>query len=90
MHYRQHKDAVPRVEGRKAGDRSLRAGGRLPAILKLNLAFLVGLAALSFFLPFSGTERWFLAVPVALLAGVNWALLERPEIIPPKPPARGG
>lgn len=57
--------------------RPLRAGGRLPAVLKLNLAFLVGLMALAFFLPLSGAERWFVAVSVAVLAGVNWALLER-------------
>jgi hypothetical protein len=56
---------------------SLRAGGSLPAALKLNLAFLVGLAALAFFLPLSGAERLFLAVSVAVLAGVNWSLLER-------------
>ena len=76
------------VEG-KSKDRSPGAGDRLHTVLRLNLAFLVGLAALSFLLPFSGTERWFLAVPVALLAGVNWALLGRAETIPPKP-SRGG
>ena len=58
-------------------NRSLRAGGRLPSALKLSLAFLVGLAALTYFLPLSGAERWFLAVSVAVLAGVNWSLLER-------------
>jgi hypothetical protein len=77
MHDLQHKGAAPRVEGRRAGDRILRTGGGLPAILKLNLALLIGLAVLTFFLPLSGAERWFLAVSVAILAGVNWALLER-------------
>jgi len=52
-------------------------GGGLLPVLKINLAVLVGLAALSFFLPLSGAERWFLAVSVAILAGANWALLER-------------
>lgn len=65
----QHRDATE--------DRSLRAGGYLPAALKLNLAFLVGLAALTFFPPLSGAEHWFLAVSMAVLAGVNWSLLER-------------
>jgi hypothetical protein len=58
-------------------NRSLRAGLHLPAALKLNLAFLVGLAALTFFPPLSGAEHWFLAVSMAVLAGVNWSLLER-------------
>lgn len=60
-------------------DAENRSGGRdrLTAILKLNLAFLVGLAALAFLLPLSGAERWFLAVSVAVLTGVNWAFLER-------------
>ncbi len=49
----------------------------MPATLKLNLAFLVGLAALTFFPPLSGAEHWFLAIPMAVLAGVNWSLLER-------------
>jgi len=52
-------------------------GVRLRTMLRLNLALLVGLAALSLLLPLSGSERWFLAVSVALLAGLNWALLER-------------
>ena len=73
----RRKDAAARVEGRAPESRSLRAGGRLPAALKLNLAFLVGLVALTFFLPLSGAEHWFVAVSGALLAGVNWSLLER-------------
>ena len=59
-------------------NRSLRAGVHLPAALKLTLAFLMGLAALTFSLPLSGAEHWFLAVSVAVLAGVNWSLLEHP------------
>ncbi len=60
-----------------AENRSLRGRDRLPEILKLNLAFLIGLAALALVLPLSGAERWFLVVSVAVLAGINWALLER-------------
>jgi hypothetical protein len=66
-----------RAEGRAPENRSLRAGVHLPAALKLNPAFLVGLAAPTFFLPFSGAEHWSLAVSVAVLAGVNWSLLQR-------------
>lgn len=62
---------------RDTGNRSFSGRDRLPEILKLNLAFLIGLAALALVLPLSGAERWFLAVSVAVLAGVNWALLER-------------
>lgn len=63
--------------GGKPGARHPRAGGRLLAVLRLNLVFLVGLAALAFFLPLSGPERWVLAPSMAVLAGANWALLER-------------
>jgi len=59
------------------GDQPFRAGGRLIAVLRVNLAFLVGLLALTFILPLSGPERLLLASSMAVLAGANWALLER-------------
>ena len=64
------------LRGGKPGDRHPRPGGRLLAILRLNLVFLVGLLALTFFLPLSSQERLFLAPSMAVLAGANWALLE--------------
>ena len=66
-----------RVEGRRTGEGTAGADGRLRAVLRLNLALLVGLAALSLVLPLSETERWFVAVSAAVLAGIDWALMGR-------------
>ncbi len=50
---------------------------RLSLILKLNLAFLVGLAVVSLFLPLSSSQRWVLLPTIAVLSGFSVALLER-------------
>jgi hypothetical protein len=47
----------------------------LPLILKLNLIFLIGLILVSFFLPLSDDERWFLVLAMAVLTGFTLALL---------------
>lgn len=47
----------------------------LPLILKLNLVFLIGLILVSFFLPLSDDERWFLVLAMAVLTGFTLALL---------------
>lgn len=49
---------------------------RLLLILRLNLAVLTSLGALSLVLPLSGNERWTLLLAVAVLAGFNWAALD--------------
>lgn len=51
-------------------------GGYLLPILRLNLAFLVALAAASFILPLSEGERWIVLPAVAILAGFNWAAID--------------
>ena len=48
----------------------------LPIILKVQLAFLVGLAIGAFVLPLSGSERWAVLVAAAVLAGLTWAVLD--------------
>jgi hypothetical protein len=45
-------------------------------MLTANLVFLVGLAAISFFLPLSDFQRWFVLSAVAVLAAVNSAAVE--------------
>lgn len=47
----------------------------LPLILMLNLIFLIGLILVSFFLPLSDDERWFLVLAMAVLTGFTLALL---------------
>jgi hypothetical protein len=54
---------------------SAAGGGRLDAVLKLNLAVLAGLLVLAFLLPLSGPERLFVGISAAVLMGVNWALV---------------
>jgi hypothetical protein len=48
----------------------------LPLILKAQLAFLAGLAAMAFVLPLSGTQRWIVVVAAGVLAGFTWAVLD--------------
>lgn len=49
----------------------------LPLILKLQLAFLAGLVAISFALPLSGPERGVLIPAAGVLAGLNWAIMDQ-------------
>lgn len=56
---------------------TVKDGGNLLLILRLNLAFLVTLAAASFLLPLSDGERWVVVPAVAVLAGFNWAAIDR-------------
>ena len=46
-------------------------------MLIANLVFLVGLATISFFLPLSDFQRWFVLSAAAVLAAVDWAAVER-------------
>jgi hypothetical protein len=48
----------------------------LPLILKAQLVFLVGLAAVSFVLPLSGSERLIVLVAAGVLGGLTWAVLD--------------
>jgi uncharacterized membrane protein YjjP (DUF1212 family) len=48
----------------------------LPLILKAQLAFLAGLAAMAFVLLLSGTQRWIVVVAAGVLAGLTWAVLD--------------
>jgi hypothetical protein len=49
----------------------------LPLILKLNLAFLIGcIVLLALFFPLSGSGKGFFVLVMAVLAGVNWSLLD--------------
>jgi hypothetical protein len=48
----------------------------LPLILKAQLVFLAGLAAMAFVLPLSGTQRWIVVVAAGVLAGFTWAVLD--------------
>lgn len=54
-----------------------REGGALRKMLTANLVFLVGLATISFFLPLSDFQRWFVLSAVAVLAAVDWTAVER-------------
>lgn len=54
-----------------------REGGTLRKMLTANLVFLVGLATISFFLPLSDFQRWFVLSAAAVLAAVDWAAVER-------------
>lgn len=47
----------------------------LLAILKAQLAFLVGLALVAFVLPISGSEKWAVVVAAGVLAGLTWSTL---------------
>ena len=55
---------------------SREGGALLRKMLTANLVFLVGLAAISFFLPLSDFQRWFVLSAVAVLAAVNSAAVE--------------
>ena len=48
----------------------------LPVILKAQLVFLAGLAAMAFVLPLSGNQRWVVVVAAGVLAGLTWAVLD--------------
>lgn len=49
----------------------------LPLILKLNLAFLIGfIIFLALLFPLSGSGKGFFILIMAVLAGVNWTLLD--------------
>lgn len=48
---------------------------RFKVALQVNLAVLILLIGATFFLPLSMVERSILAPLMALLAGVNWALI---------------
>ena len=49
----------------------------LPLILKLNLAFLIGfIIFLALFFPLSDSGKGFFILIMAVLAGVNWTLLD--------------
>jgi hypothetical protein len=37
----------------------------------------MGLAVISFFLPLSEAERWFVLLAAMVLGALNWALIER-------------
>lgn len=54
-----------------------REGKYLPLILRLQLAFLAVLVALSFALPLSRPERGVLIQAAGILAGLNWAILDQ-------------
>lgn len=47
----------------------------LLAILKAQLAFLVGLALVAFVLPISWSEKWAVVVAAGVLAGLTWSTL---------------
>jgi hypothetical protein len=47
----------------------------LPAILKAQLAFLVGLALVAIVLPLSWSEKWAVVVAAGVLAGLTWSTL---------------
>ncbi|HEX6711697.1 MAG TPA: hypothetical protein VF068_15305 [Rubrobacter sp.] len=48
----------------------------LPLILKAQLVFLVGLAAMAFVLPLSDFQRGVVALAAGVLAGLIWAALD--------------
>lgn len=48
----------------------------LPLILKAQLVFLVGLVAMAFVLPLSGSERGVVLLSAGALAGLTWAVLD--------------
>ena len=54
-----------------------RGGEALRKMLTANLVFLVGLATISFFLPLSDFQRWYVLSAAAVLAAVDWAVVER-------------
>jgi hypothetical protein len=47
----------------------------LPAILKAQLAFLVGLALVATVLPLTWSEKWAVVVAAGVLAGLTWSTL---------------
>ena len=61
---------------RRQEKETVKSGVNLLLILRLNLAFLVTLAAASFLLPLSESERWVVVPAVAVLAGFNWAAID--------------
>lgn len=54
-----------------------REGKYLPLVLRLRVAFLAVLVALSFALPLSRPERGVLIPAAGILAGLNWAILDQ-------------
>ena len=53
-----------------------RESAYLPIILKVELAFLVGLMLMALVLPLSGSERWTVFLAAGVLAGLTWAILD--------------
>ncbi len=63
--------------GRASRRLFLQESSALKRMLRANLVFLVGLAAISFFLPLSEPERWLVLLAATVLGAINWALIER-------------